>query len=305
VTAAVTPVIVDPAMKRLYELAGRVARGAIGVLVIGETGAGKEILADFLHRSSPRAAGPLVRVNCAALTDTLIESELFGHVKGAFTGADRDRSGLLETADGGTIFLDEVGEISAAVQAKLLRVLEERKVMPVGGSTPRPVDVRFVAATNRDLETDVAAGSFRRDLYYRLAGAVLAIPPLRDRPLEIALLARAFAPGFTFTEAALDALRAHDWPGNVRELRNVVDRATLLVDGKVIDVEHLGITARVAPAAAPTLPGELASLERQRILDALEASGGNQTRAARALGMPLRTLIKRIESYQLPRPRKR
>jgi two-component system, NtrC family, response regulator AtoC len=327
------PVVVDPAMKRLYELAARVARGAIGVLLVGETGAGKEVLAEFVHHSSPRGRGPLVRVNCAALTDTLIESELFGHERGAFTGAQRERRGLIEAADGGTVFLDEVGEISAAVQAKLLRVLEERHVTRVGGSDARPVDVRFVAATNRDLEAEVTAGRFRRDLYFRLAGAVLAIPPLRDRPLEIEVLARSFATEAAarvgrgaprIDPAALDALRAHSWPGNVRELRNVIERAVLLIDDATIEVSHLALGAGVdAPSAAPpattpvaaapaaaaaagaNLSDELAALERQRILDALDQCGGNQTRAAELLGIPRRTFVKRLEQYGVPRPRKR
>jgi DNA-binding NtrC family response regulator len=286
-----------------------VARGPIGVLLTGETGAGKEVLAEFLHRRSPRAGGPLVRVNCAALTDSLVESELFGHEKGAFTGAQRERRGLIETADGGTLFLDEIGEIPAAAQAKLLRVVEERQVTRVGSSEPRPVDVRFVAATNRDLEAEVAAGRFRRDLYFRLAGVVLAIPPLRERPLEIELLARTFAAeaDARLGDAALAALRAHAWPGNVRELRNVIERAALLAVDQPIDVEHLGLAAApAAPAAAPAaLPDELAAIERQRIVDALEQCGGNQTRAAELLGMPRRTLVKRIAKYNVPRPRKR
>jgi DNA-binding NtrC family response regulator len=202
--------------------------------------------------------------------------------------------------------------VSASVQAKLLRVLEEGRVTRVGGSEPRAVDVRFVAATNRDLEAEVAAGRFRRDLYFRLAGAVLAIPPLRERPLEIALLARSFAGDRAITERALDALRAHSWPGNVRELRNVIERAALIADGPTIDVDHLGL-APASPAAAPvaaavpatgSLPEQLAALERQRILDALDACGGNQTRAAEMLGMPRRTFVKRIEEYGIPRPKK-
>jgi len=327
--SAAAPVVVDPVMRRLYELAARVARGSIGILLVGETGAGKEVLAEFLHRSSPRAAGPMVLVNCAALADSLVESELFGHEKGAFTGAQRERRGLIESADGGTVFLDEIGEINAALQAKLLRVLEERRVLRVGASEPRPVDVRFVAATNRDLEAEVAAGRFRRDLYFRLAGAVLAIPPLRERPQEIDLLARSFAADAAarlgrdapvLDEAALRALRAHAWPGNARELRNVIERAVLLCDGPAIGVADLAVGTAAPPAPAPPAPPipdatpppadsplaeQLAAVERQRILAALEAFGGNQTRAAESLGMPRRTFVKRLEAYGLPRPRKK
>ncbi len=180
-------------MRRLYDVAARVARGTIGVLIVGETGAGKEVVAEHVHRHSPRAGGPFVRVNCAALSETLVESELFGHERGAFTGADRATRGLLEAAEGGTVLLDEIGELPPAMQAKLLRVLEDRQVTRVGAMSSREeVDVRFVAATNRDLEADVAAGTFRRDLYFRIAGAVLAIPPLRARLDEIEPLARAF-----------------------------------------------------------------------------------------------------------------
>jgi two-component system response regulator AtoC len=323
------PIVMEPAMKRLYELAARIARGAIGILLIGETGAGKEVLAEFVHRSSPRAAKPLVRVNCAALTDSLIESELFGHEKGAFTGADRERRGLIEAADGGTVFLDEIGEISAAVQAKLLRVLEERRILRVGASAPRPIDVRFIAATNRDLEAEVAAGRFRQDLYFRLAGAVLAIPPLRDRPSEIEVLARGFTeeiaarlelPQPRLGDDVIGALRRHAWPGNVRELRNVIERAILVASGPALQISDLpfdgnataasrppGPTAsRPAPAPADaSLPDELAAIERQRIIDALARCDGNQTRAAELLGLPRRTFIKRLEEYDLPRPRKR
>jgi transcriptional regulator with PAS, ATPase and Fis domain len=311
-------VVIDPAMRRLYELATRVARGTISVLVVGETGTGKEVLAELIHTHSPRAAGPLVRINCAAFAETLIESELFGHEKGAFTGAQRERAGLLEAADGGTVVLDEVGETTPAIQAKLLRVLEERAVLRVGASTPRPIDVRFVAATNRDLEGEIETGRFRRDLYFRLAGVVLAIPPLRDRPDDLVALAERFAaeaaaridrPPPRLSPGALAALRAHPWPGNVRELRNVIERAVLLADGDELTAEHLPFAA-AAPATGSTpdpaaLPSALAALERQRIVEALEAAHGNQTRAAAALGMPLRTLVKRLDQYNLPRPRKR
>jgi len=334
------PIVLDRAMRQVHEIAARVARGTISVLLLGETGVGKEVLAEVIHQRSPRAGAPLIRINCAALTDSLVESELFGHERGAFTGAARERTGLLEAADGGTVLLDEVGELPAATQAKLLRVVEERAVVRVGGTTPKPIDVRFVSATNRDLEAEIAAGRFRRDLYFRLAGVVLNIPPLRDRPNEVVALAEAFAaeaaarldepPPLLGTEAVA-ALRAHAWPGNLRELRNVLERAVLLADGGRIDRLDLGPGAAAATtaaaaatattaaaattaatAAAPTtaataaapLAGELTALERQRILNALAQCNGNQTRAAALLGMPRRTFVNRLETYGIPRPRR-
>jgi len=328
VDAAAAPMFLDPAMRRLYDVATRVARGTIGVLLVGETGVGKEVLAEHVHRSSPRAAAPLVRVNCAALSESLVESELFGHDRGAFTGAARDRSGLIEAADGGTVMLDEVGELPIAVQAKLLRVLEDRKVTRVGTTSARQIDVRFVAATNRDLEAEVASGAFRRDLYFRLAGAVLAIPPLRARRAEIEPLARAFLadaaarhelPALSLTTAALAALHAHAWPGNIRELKSAIERAVLVAEGSTIEVADLALGrasasspsmeprphpgARPSSSATLALPDELAALERERIVDALAKCGGNQTRAAELLGMPRRTFVKRLASLGIQRPR--
>jgi two-component system, NtrC family, response regulator AtoC len=324
--AAPEPIVLDPTMRQLYDLAARVARGTISVLLTGQTGTGKDVLAEHLHRSSTRAGAPLVRINCAAFSDTLVEAELFGHAKGAFTGANADRQGLLEAADGGTVFLDEIGELPLALQAKLLRVVEDRAVMRVGSTTARAVDVRFVAATNRDLEAEVDAGRFRRDLYFRLAGVVLALPPLAERPEEIDALARRFAAEAAaklgraaprLDASAIAALRAHAWTGNVRELRNAIERAVLVADAEVLAAGALMLgdakkPAPEAPAAKPTatkpapasLPDELAELEKQRILAALEECGGNQTRAAEKLGMPLRTFVKRLTAYQLPRPRK-
>jgi DNA-binding NtrC family response regulator len=314
-TTGVAPVVVDPAMQQLYDLARRVGQGTISVLIVGETGAGKEILAEVVHASSPRARGPLVRVNCAALTESLVESELFGHVKGAFTGANADRVGYIEAAHGGTLLLDEIGELPAAAQAKLLRVVEDRRVVPIGSPTPRPVDVRFVAATNRDLEAEATAGRFRQDLFFRLAGVVLAVPPLRQRPAEIEALALAFAataarrigrPQPKLTGDALAALRAHAWTGNVRELRNVIERSVLLADKGVIDRSALQLDTPAAAAPAGTaLSDELATIERQRIVAALERCNGNQTRAADLLGMPRRTFVKRLETYGIARPRKK
>jgi two-component system response regulator AtoC len=335
-------VVADAAMERLYKLAERVAAGTISVLILGETGAGKEVLAERLHKLSPRAARPFVSLNCAALTESLLESELFGHERGAFTGAIAQKLGLLESADGGTVFLDEVGEMPASTQAKLLRVIETRQVLRVGGLKPRPIDVRFVSATNRDLEAEVSRGAFRRDLYFRLNGIALSIPPLRQRPGEIEALARLFLDRATaqagrgraqIDHDALELLRSYTWPGNIRELRNVMERAALLAAGARITREHLpmekmratfaGISdaaappapppprpAVEAPAAAPTekqppsVRAEIEALERRRILDALAECAGNQTKAARLLGMSRRTLLHRLDSYGVARPRK-
>jgi two-component system response regulator AtoC len=330
-------VVRDPAMRKLHELAARVAQGQISVLLLGETGAGKEVLAEVLHRRSPRREAPFLRLNCTALSESLLESELFGHEKGAFTGAAQAKPGLLETADGGTVFLDEIGEISPAIQVKLLRVLEERKVTRVGGLAARTIDVRFVAATNRDLEAEVRRGAFRQDLFFRLGGIALTIPPLRARRAEIAPLARVFAERAAaqlgraapvITRATEEALERHPWPGNVRELRNVMERAVVLAETDELAPEHLLLAAPspaldaasaqaelapVTPAApaparggvAPGLRAELDALERQRILDALSAAAGNQTQAAAALGMSRRTFVARIDEYGIPRPRKR
>ncbi len=299
-------VVVDPAMKQLYAEAKTLARGDIAVLLLGETGTGKEVLAEAIHRSSPRAAKPFVRINCAGLTESLLESELFGHERGAFTGADRAKPGLLELADGGTVFLDEVGELTPAVQAKLLRVLEDGAILRVGATKPHTVDLRFITATNRELPKEVEDGVFRRDLYYRINGVTLVIPPLRERPDEIEQLARHFAADAArrigrrcpeVTPEAVDRLRRHDWPGNVRELSNTIERAVLFVEGSELTADHLSFDAPRSPVAA-----ELT--ERERILEALDKAWGNQSRAAELLGISRRTLINRLDEYDIPRPRK-
>jgi DNA-binding NtrC family response regulator len=353
--------VYDPVMQRVHELADRAAAGTINVLIVGETGVGKEILAERVHRRSPRAEKSFLCLNCASLSEQLLESELFGHERGAFTGASEAKPGLLETAPGGTVFLDEVGEMPLALQAKVLRVLETRQVTRVGGLKPRAIDVRFVAATNRNLEEEVAAGRFRRDLYFRLNGMTLHIPPLRARRGEITQLARIFLQQFSaqlgrraprLDPRAEGLLEQYVWPGNARELRNMMERALLLCEGDQILPEHLllenmsanggagQVVAAAVPAPSPAWPAARATAfvpvpsgpssgppqdarstepmgavpetaepespdaERERILRVLAQYGGNQSRAAKALGIARSTLVLRLNSYQVPRPRK-
>ena len=321
--AVVNVIVADPAMQRLYRLIERVAVGSVSVLLLGETGVGKEIVAEALHRLSPRADKPFLRLNCAAFTETLLESELFGYEKGAFSGAVQTKPGLLETAQGGTVFLDEVGEMPLSLQAKLLRVIEERRVMRVGGLKDRAIDVRFVAATNRELQAEIAAGRFRQDLFYRLDGISLLIPPLRERTSEIEELARMFihraAPADggrppALSAPAIELLRAYQWPGNIRELRNVIERAVLLCVDGVITTEHLPVDKMKSefvreappPAASPRASDASSVVDgRQRVIDALQQCAGNQTHAARLLGISRGTLLARLNEYELPRPRPR
>lgn len=393
----------SPAMQTLLRLVDNVAQSNITVIVRGETGAGKEVVGEEIHKRSNRAQGPLVKLNCAALPEQLLESELFGYERGAFTGATQAKPGLIEAADGGTLFLDEVGEVPLATQAKLLRVVETREVMRLGSLRPKQVDVRFLAATHRDLEEMVAAGSFRQDLYYRLNGVSVFVPPLRERVEEVPKLANEFVarfcreskrPTVPISDAAMGVLKAYAWPGNVRELRNVIERAVVFCRSVAIAPEHLGLpldrlsrppgafaaheagrapsspghaaahppgapmpnhanpafaatafgaTALGAPPAAPgapspfgatmmappgapgptqpvparpqapgggtvafgsSLPDEMEALERERILKALADCGGNQTQAAEMLGISRRTLLRRLDEYAVPRPRK-
>jgi transcriptional regulator with PAS, ATPase and Fis domain len=289
------------------------------VLILGETGVGKELVAEALHEQSARASGPLVRLNCASLPDTLLESELFGYERGAFTGADRRKIGYLETAHGGSLFLDEIGEMPLALQAKLLRVLEQRTIVRVGGTAEVPVDVRLIAATHRNLEEESRAGRFREDLYFRISTFTLAVPPLRDRRDDILPLAEHFARSFAaelrqpppaLGEEVRRVLLGYRWPGNVRELRNAIERAVVMSGGAGLSPDHL--PERVRAAAPPRvlepagdgidMREHIADIERAAIVEALEATGGNQTHAAERLGVSRRALIHKLEKYGLKPP---
>ena len=299
--------ITDPTLTEPSPLIVAVAKSAVSIVIGGETGTGKEVLAQALHRLSGRS-GPILAINCAAIAPALLESELFGHVRGSFTGAVSDKPGLLESASGGTVLFDEIGELPLELQAKLLRVIETREVVRVGAVRAASVDVRFLAATHKDLLAASQAGTFRRDLFYRLAGLTLTIAPLRERTHQIAGLATRFAReagGGTIGAAALARLVEHDWPGNVRELRNVVERAALLATGGDIGPEHILLDtpgARPAPAAADDLPDDEVA-DRDRIIAALEACAGNQSLAAKELGISRATLVNKLARYRIPRPR--
>jgi DNA-binding NtrC family response regulator len=301
-----------PAMIPVVEALVRVARTGATVLLQGESGTGKEVAARAIHETSPRSHKPFVAINCAVLTSELFESELFGHEKGAFTGAHAQRRGRIELAEGGTFFLDEIGELTPGLQAKLLRVIEEHRFERLGGSDSHTADVRWVAATNRDLRSMVQDGTWREDLYHRLAVFPIRLPPLRERredivPLAESLLSQLCAsgrrsPASRLDEAAKVRLQSESWPGNVRELRNVLERALILADGAVIRQEHLWIEPQSTPASARTASseeGSLADLERQTILQTLAAVGGNRRAAAAKLGIGLRTLYEKLKRYEL------
>ncbi|HEY3498854.1 MAG TPA: sigma 54-interacting transcriptional regulator [Polyangiaceae bacterium] len=326
-------VIQNPKMREVYAQAERAAQSSISVLILGETGVGKDLLARAIHARSPRAEAPFLSLNCAALSESLLESEIFGYERGAFTGAVQARPGLFESADGGSVFLDEIGELSPTTQAKLLRVLEERSVRRLGALQPRAIDVRFLAATNRDLEAEAEVGRFRPDLYFRVAGLSLTLPPLRERPEEIEPLVSAFLAAairqldrkerLSVSDEAMAVLKAYPWRGNVRELKNVVERAVILCVERSIQPDHLPAELlRAARAVAVQTPGtpaagapnrpesgsfhaDLKAFERERLLEALDRCGGNQTRAAELLGISRRTLVSRLSEFGLPRPRKR
>ncbi len=303
----------NSAMAALLEMAVRVAESEATVLITGESGTGKELLARIIHRRSNRHEAPLVAVNCAAIPDNLIESELFGHVKGAFTGAVVNRKGRFQSARGGTLFLDEIGELKLDMQAKLLRAIQEREVEPVGSDRTEKIDVRIIAATNKDLKTLTAEGKFREDLYYRLGVIPIHIPALRDRPEDIMTLARHFlrklnAPdGVHFSPPALALMKRYPWPGNIRELQNMVERACILRHGEEITPEALGLPSgglgnNNCNALSLEIPPEgisLEEVEKELIRKALARSGGNRSEAARLLKIPRHVLIYRLEKFDI------
>jgi two-component system response regulator FlrC len=307
---ATAPVAEDPSSRALLSLAQRLAESDVTVLLNGESGTGKEVLARFIHASSKRNTGPFVAVNCAAIPEQMLEALLFGYEKGAFTGAQTRSVGKFAQANGGTLLLDEVTEMDLALQAKLLRVLQEREVEPLGASKPLPLDVRVIATSNRDLEQAVREGAFREDLYYRLSVFPLKIPPLRERAGDIAALAQRFVEARAtrprpLTAAALARLAAHSWPGNVRELENVVQRALLLSEGEAeIDAHHLGLsdtrTRDVQSVRAPAadLAGEMWEEETRRIVTALQTHGGVRKQAAEQLGISDRTLRYKLQKMR-------
>jgi DNA-binding NtrC family response regulator len=292
-------------MKRVFQLAGQVAPQPTTVLLTGESGTGKEVVARFVHRRSPRRDHAFVAVNCAAIAETLLESELFGHEKGSFTGATQTRRGRFELADGGTLFLDEIAEMGVNLQAKLLRVLQEQQFERIGGDRTMTVDVRVIAATNKDLDQSIANQSFREDLYYRLNVFPIHIPPLRERRDDILPLAESFLRSLTarmgkpkpsLSQEAGELLRNHDWPGNARELANAIERALIVSQSGTIDIEDLPLKHEPG-SAKPGRPGLLAQVERTAILESLARNNGDRKAAAEELGISLRTLQYRLKEY--------
>jgi two-component system, NtrC family, response regulator AtoC len=301
----------NPSMQALFELTRTAARSQSTILVFGESGTGKELLARAIHAESPRSAGPFVAISCAALTETLLESELFGHEKGAFTGAVARRRGAFETAHGGTLFLDEIGDISPKLQMDLLRVLEERRFCRVGGTEPIEVDVRVIAATNRNLQQAVAGGSFRDDLFYRLNVIPITLPPLRERVEDIPLLVDHFVERMSaemgrkldgVSREAIAALLDYPFPGNVRELRNIVERAMVCAPGPLLLPADFRLPGAEAQAPPPATPATLEEVERRHITSVLEQMNGNISQAARVLGVDRATLYNKMRRYGLREP---
>jgi two-component system response regulator HydG len=302
----------SPSMRELFETLALVAPSEATVLIQGESGTGKELVANAIHHNSPRKERPFVKVNCAALPETLLENELFGHEKGAFTGAAGPKKGRFQLADRGTLFLDEIAEMVPATQAKILRVLQEREFEPVGGTRTVQVDTRIISATNHNLEDEIAAGRFREDLYYRLNVVMVKVPPLRSRSTDIPLLANYFLDRYSkknrrrlngFLPRAMDLLLRHSWPGNVRELKNVIERAVILARGDEVGPEHFPDTLRHHavddPAREPVLASgrSLKEVEKEMILKTLEDMGGNRTHTAGVLGISRRTLQLKLKDY--------
>lgn len=294
-------------MQRVFELVAKVADTSTNVLILGESGTGKELIARSLHFNSSRSAKPFLAVNCGALPESLLESELFGHTKGAFTGAVADKKGLFRSAEGGTLFLDEIGEMPMPLQVRLLRALQEHEVTPVGSSTPQKFDARIVAATNRDLEKEVEAGNFREDLFYRLNVIEISLPPLRERSGDIPALIKHFVSKSAgaqnsvakpVTEDAMSAMRSYIWPGNVREMENCIERAFIL-SGDEIDLESLPAKVRSA-AGSPTIADStsLESVERRHILETLASTNDDKVAAAKLLGIDLSTLYRKLKRYE-------
>jgi DNA-binding NtrC family response regulator len=297
-------------MERVYKIMEKVSQHEYPVLILGESGTGKELVARSIHYSGPRKQRPFAPVDCSSLVPTLIESELFGYVKGAFTGAMQAKQGLLEAAQGGTLFLDEIGDMPVDLQAKLLRALQEREVKPVGSTERRRINVRIIAATNRDLESAIRGGTFRQDLYFRLNVVQVKIPPLRDRKSDIPILVTAFLEKFsdpqgpvrTISEDAMHRLIAYDWPGNVRELENAIERAVALGSGPIVHVGDLPSNLQYpsterAPEKNEILP--LDELERRAILRTLRETGGDKLSAARMLGIGKTTLYRKLKQYHM------
>ena len=299
----------SPPMQRVFEVVDQVAPSRASVLITGESGTGKELVANALHQRSNRASGPFIKLHCAALAESLLESELFGHEKGSFTGASARKDGRFQLADGGTLFLDEIGEISPSIQVKLLRFLQEHEFERVGGNQTIRVDVRVIAATNRNLPEEVAKGRFREDLFYRLNVVSLEMPPLRERRSDVAPLAKFFLDRYTkengktiegFTPETMDLLVGYDWPGNVRELENAIERAVVLTPGNIIEARALpsNIRPRVMPGGMPLVPGStLGDIEKYAIIETLKSTGGSTSRAAEILGISVRTIQYRLHQY--------
>lgn len=304
----------SPLIQTVFSMALKVARFDSTVLVTGESGTGKELVAQGIHRESDRRTSPMIPVNCASIPESLMESELFGHVKGAFTGADKDKKGLFEAAEGGTLFLDEIGDVPVSLQPKLLRVLQESEIRPVGGGKSRAVDVRVIAATSKDLEKEMASGHFREDLFYRLNVVPIALPPLRHRPEDIPLLCKFFINRFNkslgsrianISSAAMTALMQHDWPGNIRELENAIERAIVLADGSTLERDNFvfgkAATSNPDPAGGGydgfSLKAAKAELEDKMIRKALAATGGNRTHAANMLEISHPSLLSKMKRY--------